>query len=44
MLTDFYNFFTDGFTSEYATKQSLTIPPHIRRIAALPCETSVSES
>jgi len=23
---------------------SLTIPPHLKRVAALPCETSVSEN
>jgi len=45
MLT-FQNFFTDRFTSEYATKSSssLTIPLHFKRVAALHCETSVSEN
>jgi len=27
----------------YATKSSLTIPPHLKRVAALHCETSISE-
>ena len=29
MLTDFQTFFTVRFTSKYATKSSLTIPPHL---------------
>ena len=44
MLTDFQNFFTDKFTGKYATKPSLTIPPHLRCVDELPCETSVSEN
>jgi len=46
MLTDFQNFFTDRFTSKYATKSSLglTIPPHLKHVAELPCETSISEN
>jgi len=40
----FSNFFTDRFTSTYATKSSLTIPPHLKGVAELPCETSVSEN
>jgi len=44
MLTDFQNFFNDRFTSKYATKSSLTIPPHFKRVAELPCETSMSKS
>ena len=44
MLTDFQNFFTDRFTSKYATKSSLSISPHLKRVAELPCEASVSEN
>jgi len=44
MLTNFQFFFTDRFTSKYATKSSLTIPPHLKRVAELPRETSVSEN
>jgi len=46
MLTDFIFkiFFTDRFTSKYATKLSLTIPPHLTRVAELPCETSLPEN
>ena len=44
MLTDFQNLSTYRFVSEYATKSSLTILPHLKRIAALPCETSLSEN
>ena len=35
-------FFTNRFISKYATKSSLTIPPHLTCVAELPCETSVS--
>ena len=45
MLPDFQKkFFTDRFTSKYATKSSLTIPPHLTCVAELPCESSVSEN
>jgi len=44
MLTNFQIFFADRFTSKYATKSSLIIPPHLKGVAELPCETSVSES
>jgi len=44
MLTDFQNLSTCRFVSEYATKLSLIISPHLKRIAALPCETSISEN
>ena len=44
MFTDFQIFFTDRFTSKYATKSSLTIPRHLKGVAELPCETSVSEN
>ena len=39
MLTDFQNFVTGRFTSKYATKVPLTVPPHLKRVAELPCET-----
>jgi len=44
MLTDFQIFFTDRFISKYATKSSLNIPPHLKGVAELPCEISVSEN
>jgi len=44
MLTDFQIFFTDRLSSKCATKSSLTIPPHLKGVAELPCETSVSET
>jgi len=44
MLTDFQKIFTDRFISKYATKASLTIPPQLKRVAALPCETSTLEN
>jgi len=44
MLTDFQNSFTDRYASKCATKLSLTIPPHLKRVATLPCETSISEN
>ena len=44
MLTDFHNFFTFRFTGKYATKWSLAIPPHLKRVSELPCETSILEN
>jgi len=43
-MTYFQNFFIVRFTSKCATKLSLTIPPHLKRATALPCETSISEN
>jgi len=44
MLTDFQNLFSGKFISEYATQSSLIILSHLKRVAALPCETSISEN
>jgi len=44
MLTGFQNLYTDRFSGEYATQSSLIIPPQVKRVAALPCETSTSEN
>ena len=44
MLIDFQNLFIDRFAGEYATKSSLIIPPHLKRVTAILCETSVSEN
>jgi len=44
MLTDFQIFFTVRFLRKYAIKSLLTIPPHLKRVAGLPCETSISEN
>jgi len=44
VLTDFQILFTDRFTDKYATKSSLTISPHLKRLTALPCETSISKN
>jgi len=41
MLTDFQNSFTGKFTSKFATKSSLIIPPHLYCVTTLPCEISV---
>jgi len=41
MLIDFQNYYTDRFTSKFATKSSLPIPPHLKHVATLPCEISV---
>jgi len=41
MLTDFHSSFTDRFISKFATESSLTIPPHLNRVATLPCEISM---
>jgi len=44
MLTDFQNAFTDRFTGKYATKSSLIIPPHLKHVATLLCQTSISKN
>jgi len=44
MLTVFQISFTNRLTSKYATKSSLTILPHLKRVATLPSETSISEN
>jgi len=38
MLSDFQNFFTIGLSSKCVMKASLNIPPHLKRVATLPCE------
>jgi len=40
MLTHFHSSFTDRFTSKFATKSSLTIPPHLNYVTTLLCEIS----
>jgi len=44
MLTDFHSSFTANLSSKFATKLSLSIPPHLAYVATLPCEISVSEN
>jgi len=44
MLADFQNLFTGRFISEYAIKSSLIIPQHLKHVAALPYDTSVTEN
>ena len=39
MLTDFQNVFTVGLCSDFVMNWSLHIPPHLKGIATLPCET-----
>ena len=43
-VDQFSKVFNDRFTKKYATKSSLTIPSHLKCVAALPCETSISEN
>jgi len=38
MLTDFQNSFTMRLGSKHVMKESLNIPPHLKRVATLPCE------
>jgi len=38
MLTDFQNSFTVRLSSKRTMKESLNIPPHLKRVATLPCE------
>jgi len=44
MLTDFQNSCTDGFIIKFAMKSFLNVPPHLKGIATLPCETLMSEN
>jgi len=46
MLTDFHFFLnlTGRYARKCATKSPLTIPPHLKRVATLPCETSILEN
>jgi len=44
MLTDFQNSFTARLTGKFATKSCLNIPPHLKRVATLPCEILCSKN
>ena len=41
MLTDFQNSFTGRLTGKFATNSYLNIPPHLKRVATLPCKISI---
>jgi len=38
MLTDFHSSFTVVFSDKFATNPMPYYSPHLRRVAALPCE------
>jgi len=42
-LTDFHNFFTDVFSRKLAIKLLIEILPHLKCVAALPCEMLKTE-
>jgi len=42
--SDFRNSFTVTISWKFAIKQSLNIPPHLKRVATLPCEILMSEN
>jgi len=44
ILNRFSMFFTVRFSSKFAAKQLQKIPLHLTSVAALPCETSMSEN
>ena len=44
MLTDFHNYFTVGLKIELATKQLSLFPPHLKHVANIPCETTISQT
>jgi len=44
ILADFQNSFTVTFSRNFAIKKSLNIPPHLKRVATLPCEIFVSQN
>jgi len=37
-MTDFENFSSAGLVGKFTIEYSLTIPPHLKRVATLPCE------
>jgi len=37
MLTNFQNSFTGRLSGKFATNSYLNIPPHLKRVATLPC-------
>jgi len=39
ILTDFHNFLTTIFSKELRNKNLLKFLPHVKSVAALPCET-----
>jgi len=41
MLTDFQNSFTGRLSGKFAINWYLNIPPHLKRVATLPCEISM---
>ena len=43
-LTNFRHFFTDRFLENFATKWLLKIPPHLIRVASLPCKRRLYEN
>jgi len=44
MLADFKNSFTVTISRKFAMQHSLNTPPHLKRVATLPCEMFVSEN
>jgi len=44
ILTDFQNTFADRLSGKFATKFCLSIPPHLKYVAILPCKIWISEN
>ena len=44
MLTDFQNSFTGRLNGKFARNSYLTIPPHLKYVATLPCEIWMPEN
>jgi len=44
ILADFKNSFTVIISGKFAMQHSLNIPPHLKRVATLPCEMFMSEN
>jgi len=44
ILADFKNSFIVMISRKFAMQQSLNIPPHLKRVATLPCEMFMSEN
>jgi len=44
ILTDFQNYFTVSIRRKFVIRLLLKIPPHLKCVATLPCEMSVSKA
>ena len=43
MVTDFHNSITVRLVSKFAIKSAMNVPPHLTKVATLPCESLMSK-